>query len=471
MLEHTNVEEVDTDGDGYPDGRERYMHTDPTRFDLAESSYNWFENNGVYCSSLISEAFVDGSWLTIQLYLGNGLFNFNLDFVRNYKIALLQYISTYSEAILQNDVLEVMKEQYEDNRREATATVLDGAVRLLAIEGESSEYYKALNKIKELGAELDDLTMRQLNIDSYADLYGFDDALLRRYNEITVQMTIVTTEMSDASKTIDNTNVIKGMTEKVGKVFGNVPSEVNELFKLLDKGGEIMGYAGIAIETGGDVYDTLQLYSSLSVEAEQYTRILEMLDAIVEESENSQMRFAAQEVRLILEEDIYAFVNEAGDIVDELRQGASKTAVTVALAKMGVFAFAIDLGLAFGDFIANTGEMNEKSLKTVALGDAASAYAKYVKKQLENDVEGFYFLSDTNCSQIQFLGQLRICGEDSFCEVSDSRGFVMKLIDWFRNGSQEEIKADCRDRLQNVIDVCDTIGVYVTMDYEGAYLK
>ena len=53
----------------------------------------------------------------------------------------------------------------------------------------------------------------------------------------------------------------------------------------------------------------------------------------------------------------------------------------------------------------------------------------------------------------------------------DSRGFVMKIIDWFRNGSQEEIKADCRAGLQNVIDVCNTIGVYVTMDYEGSYLK
>lgn len=80
-------------------------------------------------------------------------------------------------------------------------------------------------------------------------------------------------------------------------------------------------------------------------------------------------------------------------------------------------------------------------------------------------------MNDANYSQLQFLGQLRICGEDAFCELSDSRGFVMKNIDWFRNGSQEEIKVDCRAGLQNVIDVCNTIGVYVTMDYEGSYLK
>lgn len=124
-----------------------------------------------------------------------------------------------------------------------------------------------------------------------------------------------------------------------------------------------------------------------------------------------------------------------------------------------------------GGFIANTGEITEKSLNTVALGDAASAYAKYVKAELVKDTEDYYFINDVNYSQIQLLGQLRINGEDSFCETADSRGVIMKFIDSFKNGSQEEIEEYCKDTIQRVIGVCDKVGVYVTMDFEGAFLK
>lgn len=471
VLVHTNVEEVDTDGDGLKDGTEKYLYTDPTRFDLAESSFNWVGNDGIFCSSLISEEFANGSWLTVQLYLGNGLFNFKVDFAKDYKLALLEYISAYSEATLQNDVLEAMKEMYESDIREAISTIGSGLVRLGTIEGESSEYYKALNTIQKCEEKLVSYKKTLETIKSYGELAGFDKELLATYNNIQVQVLEFESAMSQASKTTKNTKVIKGMTEKLGSLCGNVPSRFNNAMKLVGKGGDVLGYAGIVIETGGDVYDTLQLYSSLSVEASQYAYILEMLDAIVENSDNRDMRMAAQEVKLILENDIVAFLNEVDDIVTELHQGASKAALTVALAKMGPWGFAIDLGLAVGGFIANTGEITEKSLNTVALGDAASAYAKHVKSILVKDTEDYYFINDVNYNQIQLLGQLRIKGEDSFCETADSRGLIMKLIDSLKNGSQEEIEEYCKDTIQRVIGVCEKVGVYVTMNYEGAFLK
>ena len=148
-----------------------------------------------------------------------------------------------------------------------------------------------------------------------------------------------------------------------------------------------------------------------------------------------------------------------------------EAALTIGLAKMGPFGFAIDLGLAVGTFISNTGELDEKTLNTIALGDAASAYVAYMKTQLAHDTANYYFVNSENYNQLQLLGQLRICGENSFCETADSRGVVMKLIDRIFGGSQKEIEGYCKDTIDRVRNVCDNIGVYINPNYEGAFFK
>lgn len=471
VLVHTNVEKADTDGDGIRDGAEKNLGTDPNRFNISVGNYNWLGDDGIFCSSLVSEEFAKGGWLATQLYLGNGLFNFKTDFVRDYKVALLEYIATYSEAALEDEVLEAMKAMYESDLRETMASVSSGLVELGKIEGESSEYYKALNNIKTYQNELDICKTRLARIDSFTDVYGFDDELRQIYLNITRESLELESKLSQANRIKKNTDVIEGLTDRVGKICVNVPSRFNKAMELLGKGGDILGYAGIVIETGGEVYDTVQLYSSLSVEAAQYAHIIEMLDAIVMNSENTEMRLAAMEVRMILESDVVNFLAATGDIMDEIKVGASQATLTAALASMGPMGFAIDLGLAFGTFIANTGELAEKSLATIAMGDAASAYAEYVKSQMVYNTEDFYYMNDANYSQFQLLGQLRINGENSFCETLDSRGVVLKLIEKLKYGSQKEAETHCNSTIDNVVDVCNKVGVYVTRDYEGAYLK
>ena len=73
--------------------------------------------------------------------------------------------------------------------------------------------------------------------------------------------------------------------------------------------------------------------------------------------------------------------------------------------------------------------------------------------------------------QLQLLGQLKIVGEDKFCETAKSRGPFRKFFEWIISGeSQASINAYGRENIDSIFSICDNMDKFVEKKFEGNYL-
>lgn len=98
------------------------------------------------------------------------------------------------------------------------------------------------------------------------------------------------------------------------------------------------------------------------------------------------------------------------------------------LCKLGPIGWAAYLGWGLGNLASGTGKIDEKALGIIACGNGAKCYTERIREHLSSDTGGFYMCPEELKGQLQLLGQLRIVGEDKFCETAKSRGPLRKLL-------------------------------------------
>ena len=155
----------------------------------------------------------------------------------------------------------------------------------------------------------------------------------------------------------------------------------------------------------------------------------------------------------------------------DVGKGISNTVVIWTLTNLGPIGWATYLGWGLGNLASGTGKIDEKALSIIAYGNGAKCYSESIKEQLSSDTDSFYMCPEELKGQLQLLGQLKIVGEDKFCETAKSRGPFRKFFEWIISGeSQASINAYGRENIEVIVSKCEDMEIFVEKKFEGSYL-
>lgn len=106
---------ADTDGDGYSDYEEiKEMKTDPNVVTVKDDKVQQLFNDGYYSATFFVNEYKSNAWLKVQIYGGNLLGNFELNYTTQFETAILEYMQIFSENAYEDASLEKMKKWYDE---------------------------------------------------------------------------------------------------------------------------------------------------------------------------------------------------------------------------------------------------------------------------------------------------------------------------------------------------------------------
>ena len=260
------------------------------------------------------------------------------------------------------------------------------------------------------------------------------------------------------------------MENKLGKIKNTFPQKV---VKGINK---IFSGLSIALDVGKIVLNTseiIELYSSVEIGLQQQEELQTLLFYVASaEYNNDFMHMAALDLYSAMEDANQLYISETAAIFDEVNNGAGYMVATQFLSKTPI-GRVIDIVWSASQLISHTGTVNEESIYLVAYGSSAMKYAQVIEKALiYNKVsDNFYMTSDLVNVWIQILGQLRIVAEDKFAETYSKNGYIMKLIDYIKGYTKDDINEICTYTIDRVVNLCKANGIVVKKDFSGAYLN
>ena len=261
--------------------------------------------------------------------------------------------------------------------------------------------------------------------------------------------------------------------EATGKLVNKLPSPAVKFIQKLgsQKVNSFLTYGLIALDTGVSVLDSVSIYGGLDAGFMQCAELDEFLESIIENSDIKEMREADSDVKKMLEDDSEKMYYGALSVVQDVIKGVGTTGVTWTLTHLGPIGWAAYLGWGLGNLASGTGKIDEKALSIIAYGNGAKCYSENIKEHLSSDTSSFYMCPEELKGQLQLLGQLKIVGEDKFCETAKSRGPFRKFFEWIISGeSQASINAYGRENIDSIFSICDNMDIFVEKKFEGNYL-
>lgn len=463
--------ESDSDNDGISDADERKKGTKPLVYDMSVSDIDHLFKNDIYVSSVFSNEYSNSLGLRFQLGLGNLITNFKLSYVNDYKKALLQYIEQYNAVTFEDAKLEIIKQMYNSNIKEVLVEIVNYELVLNDVAFELDGYAQAVSVAEKSAKKLVSLEKTLKSIKDYSKLAGFDDELCSAYSNIQVQL-LEQKSLYKAAETAQEASKLEGnLAGKIGKYLNNMPPKVATAMKAVKAFSDFITYSMIAIDTGVDVLNTLDLYASLDAGLIQYVELDEYLESIILYSDNDELVTAAEDVRYALSDDFCRTVSEIGMVAGNISEGAFTAAYTAILAKSGPLGWAIYLGWSLGNLISNTGKIDEELLKVIAYGESSVSYTKYIKNRLTYDTSSYYERNDDVVYGLQILGQLRIIGEDKYAEIANQRSVIRKWIGELLGCSQSDIEEFCSENIEDVLRHCGNCDILVNKKFTGSYLN
>lgn len=479
VVMNSNPIEIDTDKDGYDDKEERKNGTNAFYPDLKKSDVNALFND-YYLASVFADDYEDNYGTKILLQAGNLITNFKYSYVDDYRKSLITYVQQYTDATYQDKLINSIKDIYDSS---IFSMLEEGTNYLLSFSDVlnqtkySADYLTARQSVVDCCNRLRSLRKTIDCIDRYSQLVEYDDELLETFLNIEVQIV----EQQDLLHSANNefANVLNEMklngkfAEATGRLVNKLPSPAVKFIKTLgsNKVNSFLTYGLIAIDTGASVLDSVSVYGGLDTAFVQCAELDDFLASIIENSDIKEMREAASNVKKMLKDDSEKMIYGSLSVLQDLKKGGITTIVTMTLCKLGPIGWAAYLGWGLGNLASGTGKIDEKALCIIACGNGAKCYTERIREHLSSDTGGFYMCPEELKGQLQLLGQLRIVGEDKFCETAKSRGPLRKLFDLIISGeSQSSINAYGRDNIDSIVSACDNMNIFVEKKFEGNYL-
>ncbi len=308
-------------------------------------------------------------------------------------------------------------------------------------------------------------------VEDYASITKFDDELRNTYLNLQVQLLEQQSYNKAADEALKKAKLTGKLEERMAKFVRKLPSKVKTGIKGIKYFNNFITYGIIAVDTGMDILETLDIYASIDVGLTQYFELDELLEAIILYSENEELVLAALDARFALSDDLLEFSSAISDAMNEFYYGTYKAAVTYLLVEGGPIGWAIYIGGSLGDLISGTSIVNEELLKVIAYGDASVSYTKYLDNRLTYQTDYYYLCNDSILLELQILGQLRIVGEDKYASTQNERGFLKMWLDGIFGDTQEDIEENCRDTIDIVVRKCDNFNVPVYKNFVNSYLN
>lgn len=454
----------DSDGDSYNDYAEiNNYKTNPLRYDIITSDMNYFTNDDIYLSSLFSEDYLENDWLKFQLFMGNALLNFKVDYTNSYKKSLYNYIRVLSEVSIEELALSDLTSQTSEDIYETVQATYNWVNLINEIPNDTLKLANYTETVINSTNELLELDARLAKVNNMADASEIITDIIIEKTKIQAEYMTVMSKYNREIAKYDKFNLSGKLAEKVSNMVYKLPTKLQNTISTFGKISTYGGYVFIGIDTTIDVVNTVQAFSVINAENMNYEKAFIMLNAIIENSENEELVAAATDIKYSMINQYTAFISNAEMIYEDVAIGVTQGGKIAIVAELGPLAWAVDLGLSLGDLMFNTGEVDELSLCTIALGDSSVCVSKEVENALITDTQLFYILTDDIRENLEILCQLRIVGENAFCEAADTRSFILKLF----TGSQSEIEEICRDNITTVYDKALKHGIYVNPSYNG----
>lgn len=475
----SNPIEKDTDKDGYNDKEERINGTNVFYPDINKNDVDALFND-YYLASVFADDYEDSYGTKFVLQAGNLITNFKYSYVNDYRKALILYIQQYTGATYQDKLISAIKETYDSSLfsmlEEGTNYLLSFSDILSQTEY-AADYFAARQSVVDCCNKIASLRQTIASIENYSQLVEYDDELLQTFLNIEVQI-VEQKELLDSAN-IEFANILNEMklngkfAEATGKLVNKLPSPAVKFIQKLgsQKVNSFLTYGLIALDTGVSVLDTVSIYGGLDAGFMQCAEIDEFLESIIENSDIKEMREAAADVKEMLEDDSKKMINGAWSVLNDVKKGVVTAGVTAVLTHLGPIGWAAYLGWGLGNLASGTGKIDEKALSIIAYGNGAKCYSESIKEHLSSDTDSFYMCPEELKGQLQLLGQLKIVGEDKFCETAKSRGPFRKFFEWIISGeSQASINAYGRENIEVIVSKCEDIGIFVEKKFEGSYL-
>ena len=243
-----------------------------------------------------------------------------------------------------------------------------------------------------------------------------------------------------------------------------VPASTGKFAKCVKAGGDFMNgvnYALIGLKGVVNSYNAVASIAAYASLDDQYEKSEYLVEAIIDHSKIDEMCDAASNLKKVLVGERSEYVETVSPIISSLAKGGKTYLINAIVdggSKFAPWAFAIDAGLAVGDVLWNISDIDEASLATIALGDAATCLAKQININLSYYENSDYsVLGYDDIAMINNLAQLRICGEDEFMTVMDNYPKLFNLVhkvlagDWLVDATEEasEANKDCIIQIMN----------------------
>lgn len=476
----SNPIDKDTDKDGYTDKEEKRNGTNAFYPDINKNDVDALFKD-YYLASVFADDYEENYETKFLLQVGNLITNFKYSYVNDYRKALILYIQQYTGATYQDKLTSAIKATYDsalfDMLEQGTNYVLSFS-DVLNQTKYSVDYFAAKQSVVDCCNKIASLRQTVASIQNYSQLAGYDDELVQTFVNIQTQIAEQKELLNSAN--CEFVNILNEMklngkfAEATGKLVNKLPASVVKFINKMgtDKVNSLLTYGIIALDTGISVLDTVSIYGGLDAGFMQCAEIDEFLESIIENSDIKEMREAASDVKKMLEDDSKTMYYGAMSVVaDIFTHGFINVGVTYTLTHIGPMGWAAYLGWGLGNLASGTGRVDEKALGIIAYGNGAKCYSESIKEHLSSDTDKFYMCPEELKGQLQLLGQLKVVGEDKFCETAKNRGPFRKFFEWIISGeSQASINAYGRENIEEIISKCDNMGIFVEKKFEGNYL-
>ena len=403
--------------------------------------------------------------------------NYKWSYVRDYEIALCNYFSVACKVFGSYNAYKESYVAFADNAKNITSKVAPITNNFVTwtrcaqpVFNQTAVYkvgYEWINEVQKLS----DNWGKSLKLGIVDD--GFD--YVEEFGRINA---IYSKRMNGFELPISSAAVPERFhfSEKLKMEYLPLPLKGSEsVAKTIKNANTVIDGAGyVLIWANGLVnsYDTVASIATFASIDHEYDNSLYILQTIIDHSNIDEMRNAAKNLKKTVENDRETFA----DVWRPLASAAVETGKTVGVglavksgAKFGPWLWAVDLGISLGNVAWHIGELDNKVLTCVALGNASECLSGVLSSHMYVDGNGYYSVNDEGIDLINQLAQLRIYGEDQFKSTTARYpGLIDKLYEIIEDDKLSTSTSEaCESNKQCVVDISKkSLLLYSTVDYE-----
>lgn len=468
--------DADYDRDGFNDAQEVKHNTSPYRFNMLTGDVQYLTRNEQYLASSYSDDYIHSKALKAQLAAGNALFRFKLKYTQDYEIALSNYFVTAAKVLSGPELEEELRSTMLDYLTSKTSEFSDWLSDRYTFDG-------ILNPV------LAQKTVALADKQTQLCLTGWEWVIAVRDLTHDLESGAVTLEEC-VNNFADINNKYRPLMEELSPkgikdvlsldfLFDDlesmpVPASTGKFAQCIKVGGKVMevgGYVLIGAKGAVNSYNAVASIAAYASIDDQYERSEYLMEAIMEHSDIDEMCDAASNLKKVIEGERSEYVELVSPILSSLAEGGKTylvNAIVNGSSKFSPWVFAIDAGLAVGDFMWNISDIDEASLAAIALGDAATCLSEQIRINLSYYENSDYSVLDNDdIAMINNLAQLRICAEDEFMIVMDNYPKLFNLIhkvlagDWLVDATEEA----CEGNINCIIQIMDQSPLLVAVKH------